>query len=181
MTTTNIRMRTLAERALRLLGVYQVTVPSLVALSPVLVPSALAYIKAYDDHQNFQAHHREHMGEGRAKVKALYTLMRHWTSVLTAIIPGFSEDSLHGTLSIPDQVLADAQRLIPLVEAHQDKLPDNSTLLAELNTMLTAATEEWNEAQRMLAEHAALIANVGTTKAALYLPFMSLQIGRAHV
>jgi len=175
MPITNIRMRLLAERTLRLLDAYKDAHAPLAAVAPIVIPLAQAYMDAYDRHINFKPVRRERVDGGRSKVRELHGLMRSWSFTLQTLVPGFTANSLKGTLSVPDSVLHDAKRLLETLRDQSEPLPSGTALPTQLAELHAAATMEWTNAQRALAEHGELETAVATAKDKLYAPFMNFR------
>lgn len=186
MTTSNKRLRILAERTIRLLDVYKGQHPPLADLDTVLMPVTQAFIEAYDAHHNFASQRREQLATGRTKIEELHKLIRSWSSTVQTLVPGFTEDTLRGSTRMPDTVLSDAKRLIALLADNIDRMPSGPALLRQVTELHETATREWNSAQRILAEHAQLSNQIAVAREAFYAPFMGFRttlgrlLGRSH-
>jgi len=150
---SNIRLRGLAERAVRTFEDHKGAHPALGDFEQVLPATAAAYIKAYDDKLSFEPTRVLDMAEGREKIRALDKLMRTWSGILSVMIPAFNASEMHGSANKPDELLRDAKRLLELLEPERARLPSADELIASLTAARTAAHEEWTVGQRTLAKH----------------------------
>lgn len=162
------RLRTLARRALRIHDRLEQRHPAIEAIAPQLLSGARAYIEAYDAAAAFQSTQNAEMAGGRQHVEALYRSLQAWLSVLERDIQGFERSQLGGRPDAPDRVIGDAERLIELVEPHDEALPYAQTLLTELREVLGRAEAEWSQAQQALVTQQQLRTKVRETAAVVH-------------
>lgn len=151
--TSNIRLRVLAERAVRTFEDHRSAHPALADFEQVLPTTAAAYMAAYDARLSFEPTRVLDMAEGRDKIRALEKLIRTWSGILSVMIPAFNATELHGSSNKPDELLQDAKRLLEMLEPERTRLPSANELMTSLTEARAAAQAEWTVGQRTLARH----------------------------
>ncbi len=144
----NWKLRRLADRTLRVHQRKSAGTPALAAFTDTLIPKTQAFIAAYDAARNSEANWKKEMKEGKGAVSNLVRLMRGWLPSFTRDIPGFSPSDFADRPDVPDDVLADATRL--LEAGAQNGAPPKAwqaSFDAEFTPAFNAAVKEWHEAE----------------------------------
>lgn len=120
--------------------------PAIRAYQGTIVPKAKAFIVAYDAAAKFSPMRLREFEEGRTAVAQLLAKVRGWAPVVAGAQPGLREAEFGHNPHIPDDVIADASRLLDLVEDAGDTMPFAADMTADLEPALAAAEKEWGEA-----------------------------------
>lgn len=152
--TTNVpqhRLSRLAQRALRVLERHAPNHAVLQVIEPAFRETAEAFIASHDTVLSDGPRKRAELDEGRAAIDSLNRSLRSWVAWLGRDIQGFDPSEYTLNSVTPDDVLADARRLVHTLQAHQQSaatpLNYGDKLLQELTAALENARKEWTEAQ----------------------------------
>ncbi|MBI2571764.1 MAG: hypothetical protein HYV63_32540, partial [Candidatus Schekmanbacteria bacterium] len=158
----NWKLRRLAPRAIRVLARRGAESPAMAAYDPVLKEHATAFIAAYDATLRHSSTWRRELYEGRGAAAAMLAAVRAWLPLLARDVPGFDAASYAGGSAVPDDLLADAERLAEQIEEARtpvgEPLPYVAAALAALDTATVAARKEWAEAEAADRQYQAQLA-----------------------
>jgi hypothetical protein len=162
MSTPYWKLRRLAPRVIRVQGRRAAESPVIGAFGVTLVPKANAYITIYDAAVRYEATWKKESSEGKGAIGKLVSVIRSWLPLLVRDVPGFDPSTYADNPSVPDDVLADADRLEGFVEEYRtpagEPLPYAETIDAALD--VEGAAREWQEAEAADSQYQKLLANV---------------------
>lgn len=143
----NWKLRRIADRVLRVHARRSPSNPALEAFGATLLPKVNAYIAAYDEARNSEASWKKEMREGKGAVASLVTKLRAWLPSFTRDVAGFNASDFADKPDVPDDVLADASRLLEAAAAQSPAPAWAASFTADLTPALNAAVTEWHQAE----------------------------------
>ena len=146
------KLRTLGLRAMRIGPRVAQLDEGLAALSELLVASAQTFIETYDAARAFEAQRGAEMEQGRSAIEALNTRVRVWFGALQRDVPGFESARIEGSIDQPDLLLADAQRMLEVVQAQDGTLAYADKLVTQLSSAMEQAETQWTGAREAIAK-----------------------------
>lgn len=163
------KLRRLAPRALRVLDRHKAKSPAIAAFTDKMVPTAEAFIAAYDETGRYEPTWRKEMDEGRGAVKEVLITMRSWLPLVQRDILGFNSASFGDCPTVPDDIIEDGSRLFDLVNDYHNvqgqPLPYQKACCETLEVVLKNATKEVTEAEVADKKYQELMAQVRQTAA----------------
>ena len=160
-TTPPWKLRRLAPRAKRVQARRSADAPVIAAFAGTLPQKADAYIAAYDAAAKYENTWRKEMGESKGAVAALLKAIQSWLPFLARDVPGFDASTFGDQPGVPDDVIADGERLASVFEeavgADAQPLPYRDAALAALTPGIVAANKEWSEAESADAAYQKLL------------------------
>ena len=117
---TQVQLRRLAARALRVLERHQERQPALKAFVGSLDLDAKAFIEAYDTVVSGTSARKRRREGGEESTKELVHKMRMWFAHLAKDIPTFERSAYLARPTVVDDVISDTERLLSAVEEHQN-------------------------------------------------------------
>lgn len=167
------KYRRLAARALRILERTQALDTTLTAYNTTLKPAAEAYIKSYDRLRVLTKRRATEHREGKLAIHELARSVRAWAGQIQAldVVKNLSVGDYINTPDVPDDVIADAQAFMELLNDHDEVNPETVPYIAELredmNLRLAKAELEWSEAEVASEEWQELVETNRTAQKAL--------------
>lgn len=147
----NWKRRRLAARALRVQARRAPSSPPIKAFGATLVPKAQAFIDAYDKAAKHETTWKREMNEGRGAIAKLLVQIRSWLPVIHGDVPTLNTSTFGDNPDVPDDVIADAERLLGEATDAKTDLGEPLPYLPEIQTSLGVALEEarkdWKEAE----------------------------------
>jgi hypothetical protein len=163
----NWKRRRLAARALRIQARRAPSSPPINAFGATLVPKALTFIEAYDKAAMHETAWKREMNEGRGAIAKLLVQMRSWLPVIHGDVPTLNTSTFGDNPEVPDDVIADGERLLKEATDAKTPLGDPLPYLTELQTSFGADLEkartEWKEAEASDSSYQLLLATVRAT------------------
>ena len=162
--TSSRKLRRLGGRVPRILARRAGEAPALLAYKDSLLALATAFNGAYDTAAKYENSWRKEMREGRGAVAALLKSIRGWLPLVVRDVPGFDSSTFGDQPDVPDDVLADGERLVSVID--ETTLPGGASLaykaaaIADLEPVLQAAQKEWQEAEAADSQYQKLLAAV---------------------
>lgn len=160
--------RRIAPRVLRILARRGAESRAVKVYETSLPPKTAAFMAAYDAAARYEGTKIKEMAEGKSAIANLVGVMRAWLPLLVRDVPGFDPSIYADSPSVPDDVLADAERLVGMATDFRDAagapLPYAADLAAELP--IEAAAREWEEAETADKNYQTLLADVRSTDGA---------------
>ncbi|MBI4952039.1 MAG: hypothetical protein HY908_08395 [Myxococcales bacterium] len=151
MTTPLWKLRRLAPRATRVAERRKSDAPSLGVFAASVVTKAGAFTTAYDSLVRYEAPWRREIAEGKSAAAALHKQMRSWLPALLRDVPGFLAGDFGDQPEVPDDLIADGERLVDVIEAATTRggeaLPYRDIAVAALDPLVATAQKEWQEAE----------------------------------
>ena len=187
---SQVTLRRLAARALRVLERHKQREPAIGALVGSLDVDAKAFIDAYDAVMSGSPARRFGSTSGSAQIEALVKKQRMWLALLTKDVPQFKRAEYLKNTAVADDVIASAQQLLGAVEDYNATAPEPLAYAEDLSTDLETAL---SELQQMVgarndarADHTELLATARRSADAFYRELIALRstlsaaVGRSH-
>ncbi|APR86940.1 hypothetical protein A7982_12289 [Minicystis rosea] len=163
------KLRRIAPRAKRVYD-RRANESAAVAAYSSITGLADAFITAYDTSTKYEAKWRKEMGEGKGAIAALVAAIRAWLPRVERDVPGFDASTFADQPAVPDDVIEDGERLVSVIDEHQDKdgkpLSYKAAALGALDPPLKAAQKEWSEAEAADSAYQKVLAEVRTAATA---------------
>lgn len=188
--TTQWKTRRLGARAIKVYHRHSGVSGSIAAYGGSLVPSAEAYIAAYDAATRYRASWRIEMDEGKGAMKALESAIKAWLPHIARELPGIDISTLADRPTVPEDLIEDgirASEALGEIKAADGSVPAwASAGSAEVLAKSQAAEKETDEAADADAKLSDLLATVRKNGAALqadltlFRQTLRAVLGRSH-
>ena len=187
---SQVTLRRLAARALRVLERHKDTEPAIGALVGSLDVDAKAFIEAYDAVMSGSPSRRLGSSSSSAPVDALVKKQRMWLALLTKDVPQFKRSEYLQNKGVADDVATSTSQLLGAVEdynsAAAEPLPYTDELTADLEAALSELQGSVGARNTARADYSALLATARQRAEAFYRELIALRstlsaaVGRAH-
>jgi hypothetical protein len=153
-TVPQSKLRRLSGRAIRVFDRHKQKYSSIAAFETTLIPSVEQFVECYEGKTAGEIGAKKARNDSYAAVRELYLAGKNWISLLKRDITDLNVDQLSSTLSVPDDVINAATRMIELVTSHEqhseDKLRYGAALIEEMTALVEAAQSKWAQAQESM-------------------------------
>lgn len=161
------KLRRLAPRAERVLRRRGAVSAAIAAYAATLAAKITAFVRAYDAASRYSSKWKKEMTEGRGAAAKLLKLIQQWTPHLVRDVPGFDASTFGDKPDVPDDVIADGERLLDTIDDHRDgggaMLTYREAGMNEIGPVLASAVSEWTEAEEADRKYQDLLATVRDT------------------
>lgn len=189
-TSPQWKLRRLAARSIKVHGRHKSLSAAIAAYEGSLVPSATAYIGAYDAAARYRSKWRKEMDEGKGAMGALNSAIGAWKPHLARELPGLDLTTIGDRPTVPEDLVEDGFRLSEAFGEIKDAegatpawASDASTQLDTLSQDAERETDEAAEADAKLAELLAAVRATGVAFEAnlsLFRKTLRSVLGRSH-
>lgn len=163
MSTSNRKLRRLAPRAKRISVRHGDRAPALAAYVDSIPPACDSFVATYDALDQANARQSVELGQSSQVSLELYKSLKAWGGqlVAAAVIDGFSAADYGKRPEVADDVVADSERVVGIVQQHvaeyPESLPFADALIADLTAGIEKVNKERAEAEQAKSEYILLV------------------------